>query len=186
MALEQAKRAGVWTVEDRSKQHFSFSHLYVGLNYSGIQHFIGFDPAKRATRTPIPRSKLAQFGELCEWLFGRQSADKPPLIRSQNPDVKILDEVLRSQDGVAALRQELPLAVARDISKGDERLFREAIVGAKQRLQEARARILTGYSGEKDLLDTTEDILELADTLRDEMSDMRTKRRRRSTRQRRS
>jgi ParB/Sulfiredoxin domain len=52
MALEQAKAAGQFDVEDRAKRHFSFSHLYTGLNYTGIQRFIGFDPAKRVTKTP--------------------------------------------------------------------------------------------------------------------------------------
>lgn len=181
MALGQAERAGTFFIDDRAKRHFSFSHLYTGLNYTGIQRYIGFDPKKKATATPIPRTKLNEFGELCEWLFGSQTKSKVPLVQSQNPDLRILDEVLQSRDGVAALRQGLPLTLARDISKGDERLFREAIVAAKQSLQEARARILTGYSGESDLLETAEDIVELAESVFEEMGEMRAKKRRRRT-----
>lgn len=181
MALEQAETAGTFYVSDRFKSHFSFSHLYTGLSYTGIQSFIGFDPAKRPTATPIPRSKLAALGELSEWLYGSRSKAKEPLVQSQNPDLRILDEVIQSKDGVAALRQGLPLSIARDISKGDERLFHEAIVGAKQALQEARARILTGYSGEPDLLETAEDIVELAESVYEEMLQMRAKKRRRRT-----
>jgi hypothetical protein len=179
MALDQAERAGTFFVDDRAKQHFSFSHLYTGLSYTGIQAYIGFDPKKKVTATPLPRAKLSEFGELCEWMYGSRSKSKEPLVRSQNPDLRILDEVIQSKNGVAALRQGLPLSVARDISKGDERLFREAIVGAKQSLQEARARILTGYGGEPDLLETAEDIVELADKVFDEMSGMRASKRRR-------
>jgi hypothetical protein len=179
MALEQAERAGTFYADDRYKAHFSFSHLYVGMNYSGIQRFIGFNPTKRATRTPIPAAKIGAFGDLCEWLFGSKSKSKPALVQSQNPDLRILDEVLQQKDGIAALRQGLPLQVARDISKGDERLFREAIVAAKQALQEARGRILTGYDGEPDLLESAEDIVSLADSVYEEMRDIRAKRRRR-------
>ncbi len=179
MALEQAAAAGTFYVDDRAKKHFSFSHLYTGLNYSGIQHFIGFDPKKSATAAPIPRAKLAAFGELCEWLYGSATKSKEPLVQSQNPDLRILDEVLQSKDGVAALRQSLPLGLARDISKGDERLFRESLVAAKRSLQEARAHILTGYSGEPDLLETAEDVVQLAESVFEEMTTMRAARRRR-------
>ena len=173
MALQQAEAAGTFYVDDRAKAHFSFSHLYTGLNYSGIQRFVGYDPAKTATAKPIPTAKLSAFGELCEWLYGSRSKDQPALVQSQNPDLRILDEVLQSKNGVAALRQHLPLAVARDISKGDERLFRESMVGAKRALQEARARLLTGYAGEPDLLETAEDAVQLAENIFEEMSRVR-------------
>ena len=178
MALQQAEHAGTFFVQDRAKQHFSFSHLYTGLNYTGIQDYVGFDPKKKATATPLPRAKVEAFGEFCEWLYGSRSKSKEPLVRSQNPDLRILDEVLQSKNGVAALRQGLPLSVARDISKGDARLFREAIVASKQSLQEARARILTGYEGEPDLLETAEEITDLAERIFEEMFEIRAKRRR--------
>jgi hypothetical protein len=55
--------------------------------------------------------------------------------------------------------------VSLEISKGDERVFRESLVEAKQNLQKARGTVLTGYSGNEDLRKTAEDIVELAQAL---------------------
>lgn len=168
MAIQQAQQAGVYRLDDRYKPHFSFSHLYTGFNYSGIQSYVGLSP-DAYTSTPIPPTKLKELGELCEWLYGSRSKRKQPLVQSQNPDLRHLDEVLQSLDGVAALRQGLPLGLARDISKGDPVLFREAMVSAKYHLQEARGKLLTGYKGEADLIATAEDIVLLANSVREEM-----------------
>jgi hypothetical protein len=169
MALAQAESAGVFSLEDRWKRHFSFSHLYTGFDYSGIQEFIGISPNRGFTEKPIPRSRLEQFAELCVWLYGSRSRDQQPLVQSQNPDLRNLDQVLQSRDGIAALRRGMPLGVALDISKGDERLFRESLITAKNELQAARGKLLTGYRGEADLRDVAEDILELAEAILEEM-----------------
>ncbi|HVT19439.1 MAG TPA: hypothetical protein VHQ90_25080 [Thermoanaerobaculia bacterium] len=172
MVVEEAEKAGVFSRDDRTKRHFSFSHLYTGLDYPGIQRFIGLSREKSFdTRSPVPKNKLLELGELCEWLYGSKSKQKKPVVESQNPDLRILDEVLQTKNGIAALRHGLPLLVARDIGKGDEQLFREALVAAKQSLQEARGRFLTGYQGEVDLLQTASEILLLARDLHGEMTE---------------
>jgi hypothetical protein len=169
MALEQAEKAGVFYRDDRFKTHFSFSHLYTGLDYSGIQRFSGISASRSATKSPIAPAKIKQFGQLCEWLYGSKAKNKPPLIRSQNPDLRVLDEVLQSADGTAALRRGLPLQVAQDISKGDEQLLREALIDARQNLQEAKGKLVTGYAGERDMIAIAEDIRNLAQSVLDEM-----------------
>jgi hypothetical protein len=174
MVLEQAQRTGVYRKNDRTKKHFSFSHLYTGLDYPGIQKFIGLSKEGSFTRSPVPRSKLQNLAELCAWLYGSQSRQKKPVVASQNPDLRILDEVLQSRNATAALRRGLPLLVAKDIGKGDELLFRESLVSAKQYLQEARGKLLTGYQGEKDLLDMAQEISELAHKICEEMSTFKT------------
>lgn len=180
MAIEQAEKAGVFDREDRWKHHFSFSHLYTGLDYTNFQSFSGISSsASYSKRRPVPTKKMKNFGELCLWLFGSKSRDVRPVVERQNPDLRDLDEVLGSKNGVAALRKGLPLKVSRDITQGDERLFRESLVAAKQDLQDARGRLLTGYEGETDLLVDAEDIRDLATDLHEEMKERRSKRRRR-------
>jgi len=177
MVLEEAEAEGVFSREDRAKRHFSFSHLYTGLDYPGIQKFLGLSKEKSFdTRSPVPASKVPNLGELCEWLYGSKKKQKKPVVESQNPDLRILDEVLVTKDGTAALRRGLPLSVARDIGKGDEQIFREALVAAKQSLQEARGKLLTGYEGEVDLLRTAREIVDLADSIHGEMAKLRTQR----------
>jgi hypothetical protein len=124
MALDQAERAEVWARDDRWNVRFFFSDLYTGLGYKGIQSFLGVDATKSTTSAkPIPEERLVELGELCLWLFGSKARDIRPLIRSQNPDLRILDDVLQSKNGIAALRQGLGLTVSSDIAKGDEQIL---------------------------------------------------------------
>lgn len=176
MVLQQAENQAGFDREDRFKKHFAFSHLYTGLDYPGIQRFLGLQRRPRFGPDPVPRQKLNNLSDLCVWLYGSKVSSRQPLIRTQNPDLRILDEVLMSSDGTAALRKGLPLQIAHDISRGDERLLREALVVAKQSLQEARGKLLTGYSGELDLLATAEEIVKLAEDIFEEMGTMRTMR----------
>ena len=179
-ALVQAESAGVFDRKDRWKQHFSFSHLYTGLDYLNIQKFTGVGGDVGYKMRPVPKSKVQQFGELCVWLYGAKSKNRQPVVQSQNPDLRILDEVLGSKDGIAALQRNLSLRISLDVSKGDERLFREAMVAAKQSLQEARGRLLSGYEGEIDLLDTASDIRDLAMRIYEEMAEGRKSKRKTS------
>jgi hypothetical protein len=170
MVLEQAERADVFQVEDRARKHFAFSHLYTGLNYNGFQEYLGLDPDRSFKRNPVPKRKLKQLGQLLTWLYGSQSRDVEPVIKSQNPDLKRLDDVLRTQNGVAALERGLGLSVSYDVGRGDDALFREALLAARQALQEARGKLLTGYNGERDLRTVAEEIAELADSVLAEMA----------------
>lgn len=165
MVLEQGEEEGVFDRDDRTKEHFSFSHLTTGLGYVGIQSFLGLprgDDKTIGKRRPVPRFHVKQLGEFLVWLYGRKSDDTPPVVQSQNPDLRRLDTVLKNKEATAALRKGLPLSVSLEISKGDERVFRESLVAAKQNLQKARGTVLTGYDGSDDLLETAEDIAELA------------------------
>jgi hypothetical protein len=171
MALEQAEEAGVFDREDRQKKHFAFSHLYTGLSYPGIRTFLGLPTDERvlSKRRPVPKERERQLGELLIWLFGSKKEGKLAVVQSQNPDLRNLDEVLQSESGTIALRKGLPLEVSLEISKGDERVFRESVVSAKLGLQKARGTVLTGYDKSQDLLESVKEIQGLADALIEDM-----------------
>lgn len=172
MVLDEAENEGVFDRNDRYKQHFSFSHLTTGLGYVGIQSFLGLPRGDKTIgkRRPVPKSRVGELGEFLLWLYGSKSKDIPAIVLSQNPDLRRLDAVLKSKAATTALRKGLPLSVSLDISKGDERVFRESLVEAKQNLQKARGTVLTGYDGNEDLLKTADEIVELAQALRKDMS----------------
>ena len=109
MVLQQAENEGVFFTDDRWKSHFSFSHLSTGLGYAGIRKFLNLTPAREFTEKPVPSTRVKQLGELCEWLYGSKSKNRPPVVTTQNPDLRKLDEALQSRDGAAALRQGLSL-----------------------------------------------------------------------------
>lgn len=176
MVLDQAEDTGVFEVEDRARKQFSFSHLYTGLDYKGFEGYLGIKRDRSYKPNPVPRAKTQELGRLLVWLYGSRTREEEPLIKSQNPDLKRLDEVLLTKDGRAALERGLGLSVSHDIGRGDDALLREALLDARQSLQEARGKLLTGYEGERDLKQVAEDIVELAQSIDDEMRGQQQKR----------
>ena len=172
MLLEQAEETDVFQRSDRWKKHFSFSHLYTGLNYKGFQDYLGVDNKTPEKKRPVPAGKVKNLGALCTWLFGSKTQNREPLVLSQNPDLRRLDEALQSPGGRRALEQGLPLQVSLEIGRGDDRVFREALVAAKQALQKARGTVLTGFDGDTDLLQTAKEIYALGEDLVTEMTEI--------------
>lgn len=172
MVLEQAESTGRFNREDRYNTRFAYSHLWTGLGYSGFQEFLGIGADQGYTRDPVPQEKLDDLIQLCRWLYGSKADREPPVIRSQNPDLRHLDEILRNPNAVVALRSGLALDTALNISRGEKRLLREALVVAEQKLREARGLVDTGYEGEPDLLKKGRDIEKLARGVAGSMQDI--------------
>ena len=170
MVIRQAEQAGVFSRENRYKGSFSFSHLYTGLDYDGFNRFLQIKDESVESKTPVPPKRMAELGELCRWLYGDRKQNIKPVIESQNPDLAILDEVLQNDSAIDTLRNGMPLHIARDISLGDEKIFRLALAQAKTALQRAAGALTTGYSKHSpDLLQTGREIAEIADDLVDQM-----------------
>ncbi|NKC14579.1 MAG: hypothetical protein GKR94_21075 [Gammaproteobacteria bacterium] len=179
MVIEQAESEGVFERERRYKGHFSFSHLYTGLDYEGISSFIELSAASSETKDPVPKKNLKELGELCVWLYGDRTLDRLPIVQSQNPHLRQLDEVVRSKSALMALREGMPLSIALEVSYGDETVFRRSLVQAKDALQKGRATLSTGFDGNPDLLDLAHQIADLSYDLSEEMERKVTRRKRR-------
>ncbi len=169
MVLDQAENTGVFAREDCWAKRFAFSHLWTGLGYAGIQRFLGLSADKGFSQNPVPRGCVPQLGELCIWLYGNKKRQTRPVVQSQNPDLRNLDEVLQSNRGVSALRLGMPLDMCLKLSRGDERLLREALVAAEQALKEARGYMPTGYTGDKEMLQTAKTVSKVAIAIAEEM-----------------
>lgn len=170
MVLEQAKRAKVYDYEvDKQNKRLFFSHLYTGLQREGIRDFLKISDAAEMQGAPVPKAKLEDLGQLLEWLFGSRKNDTQPLIRSQNPDLKYLDQVLQERQAIAALKAGESLEYAFELSRPSGSLFEESLLSAKRNIQKARAHLTTGYNGEEDLLKVAGSTAELADDLYNEM-----------------
>ena len=92
-----------------------------------------------------------------------------PVIQSQNPDLKHLDEVLKSKEATSALLGGEQLSLAHELSRANDAIFQESLLLVKRALMKARAYQTTGYSGEEDLLRVAGSIANMADALYDEM-----------------
>lgn len=169
MVLNQACEQAGYDLEDRKKAHFSFSHLYTGLPYAGFEKHLGLSPNDGYKPNPIKKQFLPNLKELMIWLFGSKKENIAPVIQSQNPDLKRLDSVLKDKKALDALRSGLGLKVSHEISLGDDVRFREAIARIKYDLQQAKGLVLHGFNGEKELVQTAEEISELAASLVDDM-----------------
>jgi hypothetical protein len=174
MIIEQAENAKVFSRSDIAKSRFHFNYIYTGMDQPGIKSFLGIERGSTPERKPVPPSKVKHLGELLVWLYGSKQLNKSSLIKSQNPDLKILDIVLQSDKGIKALRDGLPLAVAEDISIGDERLFSKSIQQAKIALQKALGTVTTGFStDDSDSLKVASDVDSLAHDLLEAMMQKR-------------
>lgn len=169
MVLEQAEQAKVYHREDRFRQRLAFSHLYTGLDYEGIGAFLNIAPKESETSTPVPSDKLNELGEFCTWLYGSKNRQTPPVVESQNPDLRRLNAVLSSREAIAALRAGVELSKAFEISRPPTALFEEALLAAKRELTTARATLTTGYDNSEALLRIAGSIANIADDIYTEM-----------------
>ena len=167
--IEQAETAGVYHRKNRFNTRFAFSHLYAGLDYEGISSFLSVSEETAESPTPVPEDKLNALGEFCTWLYGNKLENRRPLIRSQNPDLRRLNAALSNPKSLAALRANIDLPTAVEISRPAAAVFEEALVAARLELQNARAYLTPGYEGSEELLRAAGTIADLADDLYREM-----------------
>jgi hypothetical protein len=169
MVIEQAERESVFNREHRSRRHFSFSHLYTGLDYEGFEDFLELSDADAEKEDPVPPSRIKELGEVCKWLYGDKRDDITPLIQSQNPDLRNLAEVLTNDDAVSSLRTGMPLSLAVEVSRGDDTIFRQSLTESKQALQKAHSTLSTGYDGNTSLLRVADEVATLTYDLAEQM-----------------
>ena len=170
MVIEQAERIKAFDREDRYNRHFSFSHLYTGIGYDGIGSFIGLRSEAEENVDPVPEENSDRLRELCIWLYGSKRDEIRPVIKSQNPDLRLLDAVVADREAVAALRAGTELTVSFEISRPSSTVFEDSLHAAKRGLEKARSLVSTGYDGSGQLLAVADDVAELASDLYNEMN----------------
>ena len=179
MVMEQAERWNLFDREDRWFRHLSFSHLYVGLGYSGISGFIGLTSEADEDPEPVPADKKEELQELCLWLYGSRKEETRPVVESPDTDLRRLDRVVANGEAAAALRAGTGLSYAFEVSRPSSNVFEESVHAAKRNLEKVHGLLSTGYDGSRQLLTVAEDVADLADDLHAEMERKSSPRRRR-------
>lgn len=169
MVLEQAERVGVYNRENVFRTRLAFSHLYTGLDYEGIGTFLSIAPKETETESPVPQEKLKELGELCVWLYGDRSQNRPPVVETQNPHLRMLNAVVANREAVAALRAGEDLSKSYEISRPATSVFEEALLAAKRELTTARAALSSGYDNSHELLKIAGSVANMAEDLYTEM-----------------
>jgi hypothetical protein len=170
MVLDQAAAARVYSLNDRTKKNLPFSHLYIGLDYPGFEQFLNLRPEHEEAEEPVPPENLANLGQLLVWLFGSRKDKKPPIIKSQNPDLRRLDKVLTKSEARRALERGSSLEDAVVLADPAKDRLRNALLDAKSKLQTARGVVPEAYNGEEDILRTSGTVANLADGLYQELA----------------
>ena len=166
--LEQAQNEGVFSIEDRMAPRFSFSHLYTALSRAPYMDFLGLEAAWASfdpTPDPIPKDYLKQLTEVFRWIYGSKSEDVEPIIQSQNPDIKLLAEVLDSGEALIVLRETGSLTNAHASTQSVATKFSGALLRARNEMREASSN-LRGFDGKDGaLVEIAGDVSEIAQTV---------------------
>lgn len=138
--LDQAERNDIYDIDDRRRKSFSFSHLYTGLAYEEFTNYLGMERPNRAADPdvdPVPSGKFEELRNLLTWLYGSKIRDLEAVVRSQNPDLGRLRDVLGSAAATSVLtkRNNLDEAIITAIP-ADVR-FQTHLIAANAELQHA-------------------------------------------------
>jgi hypothetical protein len=153
--LEQARNVG-FDIDDRTAKHFAFSHLYTALPRPGYRSWLSLspdDPSKAPRKNPVPKGKIDHLLTLMSWLYGQQSKDEPPLIRSQNPDLNKLNDVLQKTQARTLLLERRDLDGAYELVEPPIRRFEGTLVLAAKFAEDALA-LSAAYNDDPALLET--------------------------------
>ena len=165
VVLRQAQDQINFDPSDTRHPRFPFSHLWTALGYVSVREYLGVGASELDKEAPIPRERLPQLQNLMRWLFGSVSQVIEPKIQRQNPDLRDLASALSVKKGVDRLEGGTSLSTALNASLGDATLFRVALTSAEASAQESMGFVSTGFNGEKDLIETAEDLLKNAKQL---------------------
>lgn len=148
--LEQAEANGIYEISDRRRRSFSFSHLYTGLSYEEFTSYLGMSRPDRAAdpdRNPVPEGRRDELRNLLTWLYGSRDRDLEPAVRSQNPDLGRLREVLGSPAAISILAERNNLDEAVITATPVDIRFQRHLITANAELQHA-VSTLEGFDPE--------------------------------------
>lgn len=166
--LEQAEKEQLFAIHDRHTRKFNFSHLYTALSRSQYMEYLGlgrtwvrYDPKPN----PVPRERLEALEKVLVWIYGSKQNDELPVIRSQNPDIKRLGEVLVHAEALHVLETTSDLAAAHESTEAVDKRFTASLIRSRDAIRDASSS-LRAYDGkDASLLDIAEDVKETADSV---------------------
>lgn len=173
MVLRQADKETNFKISDVYNNRVYFSHVYTAIMYEGFQEYLGIDITQH-TDSPVPADKLDNLQEVMYWILGSKSKGIKPIIKSQNPDIRNLNQVLTKPDATQLLKSTNDLTVAYDMSLDGGDVFYQTLVEAQIRIQKALSKI-SFYKGDDDMLQTAINIADSADALYKGMKSIRAK-----------
>lgn len=172
--INQAEKKGIFKRTDVAANRLYFSHLYTGLQQSGFKSYLGLEGVPMDSPNPVPEEKLNELEEVLNLVYGSKSKKIEPVVRSQNPDLRQLDAVLKKPEARIALKNGASLTTAFDLTRPKASTFEDHLISAKISLQKASSFLYEGFDGTNvDLLEEADSIANMADRLHKQMVTIR-------------
>ncbi|MGZ0019072.1 ParB/Srx family N-terminal domain-containing protein [Nitrosomonas sp. wSCUT-2] len=167
LILDQAENEGIFDIKDRfNRGRFAFSHLYTALGRKEYQEFLrlpkgwNINPSEQ----PIDQNQIPELKEVLVYLYGSKQENLQPKIKSQNPDLKYVGEVLVRPVALEKLRGGAELSVAYSEVREPGAVFSEALVQVSLKI-DTTIGLLAKYDGSSSLLEIAKEIHEKSETL---------------------
>jgi hypothetical protein len=171
--LDQSINMGLFQIEDRYPgKLFSFSHLYVALTRPGYRKFLGLPldwQSSDSAETPVPRSRARDLKQLMLWLYGSASEDIPPVIKSQNPDIKRLGEVLENPLARKEMLSSSDLDAAYMEVQTESLQFEQSLLKSYRNAEEAQGKLSSFEGGDETLVHVAQRLRKAAIFIADTM-----------------
>lgn len=166
--LDQAKEKELFDIDDKFTPKFNFSHLYTALSRTQYMKYLGLDSTwvrYDPQPDPVDSEKLENLKQLLVWIYGSKADDIPPVVRTQNPDIRRLGEVLANTEGLHVLKTSHDLDEAYAATEPVDSRFTASLFRARGAINDA-VGALRAYDGQdSSLLDVAEDVKETAETV---------------------
>lgn len=165
--LRQSERQGFERARIPGK--FSFSHLYTAMTRPTIREFIGLqESGALLPEDPIPDEKAPDLNQLMVWLYGQD--DIPAAIKSQNPDLKRLAAVLKSNVATAMLVQRPNLTAAFETVEDKPARFASELTALLDQSKTVSS-LIGNYDGDVELLEIASSTLRTVRSIHNSMSE---------------
>ena len=149
--LRQAEKHRLFNADDREQgKKFFFSHLYTALTRPGYRHYLGLADESRSAEpktNPIDAEHLSQLRQVLLWLYGSDTDHIPAVIRSQNPHVRQLGEVLEHRKARTIMLESNDLSRAYAQVDSSYRQFERHLVEVHGASEECLKKV-SAYTGQ--------------------------------------
>ena len=166
--LDQARDNNVFDIEKRFTVRFNFSHLYTALSRPQYMEYLKissnqtrYDPQP----DPVSHKEFPKLKKLLVWIYGSKEDNRQPVVKTQNPDIKRLGEVLAHKEGLHVLESTSDLDLAYAVTESINQRFIRSLVRAREDIKDTFSSI-RAYDGRDDsLLQIAADVKETSDTV---------------------
>ena len=174
LALQQAEANGFGR-NTRTVRRFAFSHLYTALERQGYRLWLALSPDPSDTplsENPIPSASIPKLRILMGWLYGDKDEDKSPILKSQNPDLNQINDILLNDDARSWLINSRDLREAYKIIQPLSRQFGAALLESL-RLAKNALSLVPEWDGDESLLDNARSLNKTSSALLNALEDQK-------------